>query len=184
MGDLDWIESYPVGSTVQVADKSQTLGGMNPYSFCGCVKKLDIDGGVCVELFISRIYTPYFWFNWSKLKKIPNQELGTIAIQIETAVGGRTMGGAIADTPIMRGMLRSWMLVRLSIPPGHELEDRVLKMSFGQLVSIYVDTTETQWALWLSVNDSRPKRPRIRTPRMTGAGFGDILSVKRNKIGG
>lgn len=153
---------------------------LNAEGFRGCVKMIDEKAGWCVQLYISRIYMPCFWFRMEFLRPDPEFMALSAATpgQIETALGGMR-GNGLFDTPICRGCLRSWMLGKARVAPGHFLEKRIEGMLFKDLYAIYLDTGDACFRQWLDENDTRPRRPRITESKKISE---DILGVKRVKM--
>ena len=152
----------------------------NAEGFRGCVKMTDEKAGWCVQLYISRIYMPCFWFRQEFLRPDPEFMAFSAATpeQIETALGSRASGG-IFDTLICRGCLRSWMLGKARVAPGHFLEGLIKGMLFKELYQIYLDGDGGFFKSWLDANDTRPRRPRITESNKISE---DIIGVKRVKM--
>ena len=173
------VTAFEMGKPVTIFGR-RVFERFNAEGFRGCVKMTDEKAGICVQLYISRIYMPCFWFRTEFLK--PDEEFMAFSAatvgQIETALGGMR-GRVLVDTPICRGCLKSWMLGKARIAPGHFLEGLIVRMPFAPLYSIYLDTGDERFRQWLQENDTRPRRPRITESNKISE---DIIGVKRVKM--
>lgn len=152
----------------------------SPAGFRGCIKLLDDRAGLCVQLAVSRIYTPCFWYREAQLKMDDEFTAGLWATweQIEKSLGYRSKT-ILNDSMMNRGLLRSWMLSMVRVSPGHTLENIIKNMSFRDVYNIWCDRSGMMYEKWVKLNDRRPKRPRMTesTPVL-----GEPLSVRRTRI--
>lgn len=152
----------------------------SPAGFRGCIKLSDARAGLCVQLCVSRIYSPCFWYKEAQLKKDDEFTAGMCATwdMIEKSLGYRAKV-ILNDSIMNRGLLRSWMFHMVRVPPGHTLENIIKAMSFGQVYQIWCDRSGIMFEEWVKRYDSRPKRPRMTESQSV---LGEPLSVRRTRI--
>lgn len=156
--------TFPLGSTVIVADSSPNaiFGPLRTYGMRGCVRKVDAKAGVCVSLFISRIFQPCFWYQPSGLA-VDNALVAFTPIaadKLENAMGG-SRTAPLSDAAITTGVLRSWLIDKAQAKPSQVLYQFIAKMGFKDLSYIYQETGYSRLQLWLKENDTRVKRPQM-----------------------
>ena len=174
-------ETFEVGAAVISID-AEPFGGFNTKGFLGFVRKVDAKAGVCVSIFVSRIYEPCFWYSWYKLEMNPAAPAfkPVTAADIETALGGREKN--VQDNPIIVGCLKSWLLDKARVVPGHSLEQVIQDMKWSPLKGIYNNTRDDLLAAWIKEYDTRPRRPRMTVE--SDEVYKGIISIRRPKMGG
>ena len=173
-------EDFKVGTHVAVAGP-HVFGILDAFGFHGTVVRVHDTGEVthCVELLISRIYKPCFWFHWSRLKAREGEPQAPVATVLSRAVGGRTAN--LPFSPITLGCLQSWMHLRVRPAPGHPLEVLIRTTGFDYLLNLFGDASDLTYSEWVATNDMRPKRAQINVLPAVDA---QEINIRRPKMGG
>lgn len=155
------MEQFAVGTRVTVRD-TRSFGGLVTNGMSGCVVKLDEKSGVCVQLFITRIFEPCFWYMPAVLEvSNDTQVLPYPPDLLEVALGGRTNRWSASQNKLMLGALRSWLIGRSRALPGQGVFTAASQCSWNDLCVMYQDPNNTVLARWLDANDTRAKRPQM-----------------------
>lgn len=184
--DLTLLDKFEVGNIVMVADGSPNarFEGFNTYALRGCVQKKDSRAGLCVQLFVSRIFQPCFWYQPGCLA-IDNVLMAFVPVpwsSIEQAIGVPSRV-ELPKNSIILGCLRSWFVSKAQARPGQSLFVFISKMSWEDCVAIYQGGPAMMDA-WLKANDTRVRRPQLMESQEDAFGLKGPLSAKRPKIGG
>ena len=185
--------TFPVGTTVVVADSTVNaqFGPLQTYGMRGCVRMIDAKAGVCVSLFISRLFQPCFWYQPSCLR-INTELVGFLPVPadaLEKAMGGsRTR--PLNDAAITTGVLRSWLIDRAQARTGQVIYNFIAKMNYKDLTYLYQEEGYSRLLLWLKENDTRVKRPQMMSTQdantidiTSNSQFRGAIQAKRPKMG-
>ena len=169
-----------VGNTVAIVTNMARCV-LNTSGMRGCLQMKDAKAGICVKLFISRIYQPCFWYKPDDLGSIrvsSSKEWAAVKYgSLEIALGLRTR--RLPNEPITRGCLRSWLLDRATVPLGHLLEGIILNMPYQELHNMW--SREGAYKDWVEYYDTRPRRTKIVESKELVSGF---IGVRRTRIMG
>lgn len=154
------MEQFVVGSRVTILD-SRSMDGLVTKGMAGCVVKVDEKSGFCVQLFITRIFEPCFWYAEAMLElNTTTQTLPCTPEFIEAALGGRRQ--LVSSQSLIRiGALRSWLIGRARALPGQGVYTAASQCSWNDLYTMYNDPSNAVLMRWLDVNDTRARRPQM-----------------------
>jgi hypothetical protein len=169
-----------VDTPVMVVDK-YTQGCLETSGMCGMVKMLHEKCGACIEIYVSRIFAPYFWYPLSILAVVEKTGLfgGMPYDKIELGLGGRGRQ-ALYCNPISDGMLRSWLIDRTKAMPGQSLDLLIMNMPWLELNNMYMSSNDSVFKSWVEKYDTRPRRTRITAPYVES--IAGEIAIKRPKI--
>lgn len=170
------IKAFPIGSWAR-STKTERFGPLLTTGVDGLVRKHHAEAGVLVKLYVSRIYEPSFWFKAGELQAWNGPQVLPISSDaIEYMLGGR--GAILSNNPISMGMMRSWLLWKMRVAPGHPIEEVVRSVKYEDVYPMFRDSSNINLNRWAELNDTRARRTVVTD---TESNVGTVL-VRRNKI--
>lgn len=156
-------------------------GTFDTYGMSGCVVGVDERASICLQLYISAIYAPCFWYPSGQLN--PSGLVGALPLSYkqieERMLYARAQAGSLTFSPITVGLLQSWLISKLNIRPGLPVIDTVRAASCSELIAMYGDVSDGVLNWWAEKYDTRIKRVLISGG---AADPGEVGSISRPKI--
>jgi hypothetical protein len=173
-------KTIKVGDLVDIKDK-RLLGGLCTYNMSGIVKMLHDKSGACVEIFVSRVFSPHFWYALDMLSipEVRSDFVPVSAGDMEELLGGRGKR-PLYNNKIVTGCFRSWFIARTRALAGQSVDRLIAALTWAEMYNLYMDSSDQLFRRWVEQYDTRPKRPRMVVAKDVGEL--DTVGIKRPKM--